>query len=171
MTNELPPLPPPEARLDASQPGKKRGRPWRRNSLLPASSSDPAVFSSDDDPALDNYIPGRRKRRYVGTWFNQNPASSDSAFGDDVQPTPRRAPRQFTRQLDSGIWMSLDGNDDNDNNDIEIELAVSRLPQPHHSPPRPSQNSKKPTMSAAEAYAKRVIERCISDGDETIDIS
>ncbi|KAK2075360.1 hypothetical protein P8C59_009491 [Phyllachora maydis] len=26
-------------------------------------------------------------------------------------------------------------------------------------------------MSAAEAYAKRVIERCISDGDETIDIS
>ncbi|CAK7269466.1 hypothetical protein SEPCBS119000_003582 [Sporothrix epigloea] len=65
------------------------------NQLLFNNSSDPAVFSSDDDPALDNYAPADsagganrrpwRKNRYIGTWYAQHPESTDSAFdgGDD----------------------------------------------------------------------------------------
>ncbi|EPE07521.1 leucine rich repeat family protein [Ophiostoma piceae UAMH 11346] len=55
--------------------------------LMLNNSSDPAVFSSDDDPALDNYAPDpatgghtRKKKRYVGAWFSQHPASADSTF-------------------------------------------------------------------------------------------
>ncbi|KAG7138509.1 hypothetical protein HYQ45_004381 [Verticillium longisporum] len=44
---------------------RKRGRARRSSNATPLfnNSSDPAVFSSDDDPALDNYVEGRRKKR------------------------------------------------------------------------------------------------------------
>lgn len=79
-------------------PSRKRARPdifdgSNGGSTTPAhqlmlnNSSDPAVFSSDDDPALDNYAPDpatgghtRKKKRYVGAWFAQHPASTDSTF-------------------------------------------------------------------------------------------
>lgn len=73
-------------------------------------SSDPAVFSSDDDPDVTNYAEGRRKKRYVGSWFQYTPASSDSAFGEDrpSMPAPRPS-RAFERNLDSGVYLASDG--------------------------------------------------------------
>src|SRR5262245_13740755 len=56
---------------------------------LISTSSDPAIFSSDDDPALENYTQGRRKKRLVGSWYEQHPTSSDSSFGEDVLPKPK----------------------------------------------------------------------------------
>ncbi|CAK7563118.1 MAG: hypothetical protein SEPTF4163_000977 [Sporothrix epigloea] len=97
----LPRFPPSVAAGIISGPGRKRvrrnifdtsgARSLPPNQLLFNNSSDPAVFSSDDDPALDNYVPYdsnsgsatsqfRRKNRYVGSWFAQHPQSSDSAM-------------------------------------------------------------------------------------------
>jgi len=145
---------------------KKRVR-TRRSSAASASafnSSDPAVFSSDDDPALDNYIEGRKKRKYVGSWFRQEPVlSSDSAF-EDSQPRPLpKSRRTFKRQLDSGVWMGSDSTDDGFE---ELQVSVQpKLPELAQPAPPPQ-----PVISAAERHARAMIQRCLDDGDETVDL-
>ncbi|KAH6630470.1 hypothetical protein B0J18DRAFT_407714 [Chaetomium sp. MPI-SDFR-AT-0129] len=87
---------------------RKRGRNGQSPPTTSSTSSDPAFFSSDDDPAIDNYQShGRRKRRYVGSWFDQQPASSDSGVGEEsvtprarknYPPPRRRAKRRSSSQ-------------------------------------------------------------------------
>lgn len=141
-------------------------------------SSDPAVFSSDDDPALDNYVEGRRKRRYVGSWFHQQPASSDSAFDEPrghtrVVPLPRTK-RTLKRQLDSGVWMGSDGTDDCLEDvpmptearlpqldvDVDVDVALNR-----------ASLVQKPVVSQAEQLARQKIRACLDEGDENVDLS
>ncbi|KAK3365288.1 hypothetical protein B0T24DRAFT_683909 [Lasiosphaeria ovina] len=94
--------------------GRKRARGGNATYAPPhvLSSSDPAVFSSDDDAGLDNYVDGRRKKRYVGTWYDQHPVSStssDSALSVEWAAPPLPAhKREFRRQLDSGVWLEQD---------------------------------------------------------------
>ncbi|KAL6865586.1 hypothetical protein ACO1O0_001680 [Amphichorda felina] len=138
---------------------KKRGRfPPRQSgaSILSFNSSDPAVFSSDDDPALDNYVEGRRKKRYVGSWFQQQPASSDSAFGEPV-PQPKTK-RTLARQLDSGVFLGSDGTECDDMLELEIP---PRLPQ--------LERAVAPRMSESECLLQERIQLCLENGDETID--
>ncbi|KAG5943888.1 hypothetical protein E4U53_006992 [Claviceps sorghi] len=124
-------------------------------------SSDPAVFSSDDDPGLDNYVEGRKKKRYVGTWFQQHPTSSDSTFSETVTlPQPKRE-RKLVRQFDSGVYLGSDGSDDLSSEELELP-ARSRLPQLDQ---RPSV----PTLSRAELLARDKIRLCLEKGDETVD--
>ncbi|KAK1750213.1 CCR4-NOT transcription complex subunit 6-like-B [Echria macrotheca] len=174
----LPRLPGPPHRASAiGGYGRKRGR----GPLAPAAtaacfstSSDPAVFSSDDDPALDNYIHGRRKKRYVGSWYDQQPASSDSALGDDTRSIPLPKPkRQLRRQLDSGVWLSQgDEIDPDDVLDEVIELDSPRprllLPGGTMAPPPQPTNFRYP---AEEERAIEIIEDCIESGKEMVDLT
>lgn len=117
----LPRMPPARAADAIFGPNRKRGRIFdatgnasgsgsgshhlSAHQLLLNNSSDPAVFSSDDDPALDNYaLPDpngpsvggsriRKKKRYVGAWFAQHPASTDSTFDEDPSLPEQRARR------------------------------------------------------------------------------
>ncbi|KJZ74870.1 hypothetical protein HIM_05779 [Hirsutella minnesotensis 3608] len=143
---------------------RKRGR----NDLYEANassslfnSSDPAVFSSDDDPGLDNYVEGRRKKRYIGSWFQQQPTSSDSTFGE-ANPAPRPLKRTLTRQFDSGVFLGSDGTD---NEEILEELGTaprSKLPQLEH---RSIER-----VSNAELEARETVRRCIEQCSERIDL-
>jgi hypothetical protein len=159
--------------------GRKRSRMAFGSASVLSTSSDPAVFSSDDDPALDNYMHGaRRKKRYVGSWFDQQPASSDSndsAIGDDMRrPMPKPQPRQFRRQLDSGVWMGQDDSTDNDDYS-ELELRPSKIVTPSKacapsklsSPPIPLQRFK---FMEQELHAQSCIRRCVDEGTEEIDL-
>ena len=131
--------------------------------LLPfaSTSSDPAVFSSDDDPGLDNYVHGRRKRRYIGTWFNQQPASGDSGFGEDSQPLAKPPRRQLKRQMDSGVWMGSDASNETDDL-VPLEIPSMRRPELFLTKP--------PNLSAAEQIAMGTIEQCVEDGAEVVDL-
>ncbi|KAK3310929.1 uncharacterized protein B0T15DRAFT_489572 [Chaetomium strumarium] len=182
MEEEEPTLP----RLPVSLPAntrRKRGRKAESSPPHSATSSDPAIFSSDDDPTLDNYQnEGRRKRRYVGTWFDQHPASSDSGVGEDTPvsyPPPRRVgdpaqhpKREFKRQLDSGVWMGTDGTMSDTDDAVDMEPAAARLPLPPAparatmplSPTRPP-----PTWAERIAYSK--IRTCVENGWEEVDLS
>ncbi|KAK2600473.1 hypothetical protein N8I77_010001 [Diaporthe amygdali] len=149
-------------------------------SQLFSDSSDPAIFSSDDDPALDNYVEGRhKKKRYVGSWFQQRPASSDSGLSIRPESSGRpgsRCKRKFV-PVDSGVFMGSDGSID----DILDELppakankaifppatTKSMAPQPNQVP-RPSQRGQ---LSEAEAKAQEIIRRCIDRGIEDVDLS
>ena len=99
-------------------------------------SSDPALFSSDETPDAENYAGGKRrkKKHYAGTWWGEKIASSrlsraGSASGSDTSSTrgPRRTAlsidkrkkRQFTRNFDSGIFM----NSDDSQGSSELELS------------------------------------------------
>ncbi|KAG6001915.1 hypothetical protein E4U43_001213 [Claviceps pusilla] len=124
-------------------------------------SSDPAVFSSDDDPGLDNYVEGRKKKRYVGTWFQQHPTSSDSTFSEALTlPQPKRE-RKLVRQLDSGVYLGSDGSDDLCTEELEVAVRP-KWPQLDQRPPAP-------TLSRAELLAREKIQVCLEQGDETVD--
>jgi hypothetical protein len=167
----LPRLPPPLLRK-----GRKRRRVDYGSASVPNTSSDPAVFSGDEDPALDNYMhTDRRKKRYVGAWFDQHPASSDLAIGDDMRRSmlPPPPPRQLRRQLDSGVWMGQDDSTDNDDFP-EPELRPSKIVTPSKisAPPMtPSPISvQRSRYTASERHAQRIIQECIDEGKEEVDL-
>ncbi|KAK3987433.1 hypothetical protein QBC44DRAFT_271076 [Cladorrhinum sp. PSN332] len=158
-----------------SEEGRKRPRAEHAPPSQLSTSSDPAFFSSDDDPALDNYEEhGRRKKRYVGTWFNQQPAfSSDSFMDEEMTNEPpvrlhsalaKRAKREF-RKLDSGIYMSqsedsFDASDDNDKRaPPKPAFSYTRLQ------PRPQ------SIAVGEKIARERINDCIERGRESVDLS
>lgn len=121
-------------------------------------SSDPAIFSSDDDPGIDNYVAGRRKRKYVGSWYQQQPTSSDSTFSEvRILPKPKRS---FKRQLDSGVYLGSDTTDSDG------------LMEPPPPPDRPGViRLEKPVarISEAERAAREKVNVCVENGEEMID--
>ncbi|PNY27506.1 Uncharacterized protein TCAP_02572 [Tolypocladium capitatum] len=131
----------------------------RNSPSLACNSSDPAVFSSDDDPGLDNYVEGRRKKRYVGSWFQQHPTSSDSTFSEVIMP--KQSKRTLARQVDSGVFLGSDGSDVEDVTDALDIPARCKLPQ--------LDKRSVPRVSEAELAAREKIRTCIEQGDETID--
>ncbi|KAJ3497534.1 hypothetical protein NLG97_g1829 [Lecanicillium saksenae] len=144
---------------------RKRLRPVHPNTGTTApglyNSSDPAVFSSDDDPSLDNYVSGRRKRKYVGSWYQQFPTSSDSTFSETQQVLPRPK-RTLRRQLDSGVYLGSDGATDNESLPEMIDLPIhSKFPRIERPPV--------PMFSESEHLAQEKIRECLEQGNESID--
>jgi len=177
------PAPPLFGRGSGSSSGRKRGRDHgigtgtgtATPSSLFSTSSDPAVFSSDDDPALDNYMHGaRRKKRYVGSWFDQQLAASsdsiDSAMGDDMHSSsplvakpPRPRQRHLRRQMDSGVWMAQGDSTDYDEF-TDLEMRASKIPI---SSPTPVPRLR---FSIPELEAQGRIQECIDEGKDAVDL-
>ncbi|KXH60441.1 leucine Rich Repeat family protein [Colletotrichum salicis] len=147
---------------------RKRRYNFKSHSVAPPSwsnSSDPAVFSSDDDPGLDNYVEGRRKKKkYVGSWFHQQPASSDSATGE---PRPAlRGKRTLKRDLDSGVWMGSDSTDGDESVMMPDLPTQSKLPQLNRVMAR-----RRNVISTEELEARERVQQCLDSGTEYIDLS
>jgi hypothetical protein len=129
----------------------------------PPISSDPVLFSSDDDPSADNYTQERRKKKYRGPWYNQRPASDTSGEHD----SRRKTKRYFERQFDSGVFMGSDGTD------IDEE-SVQFEPEGRHALLSPRQSSAARIVTplpSAEDLASRLIQQCLEYGTESIDLS
>jgi hypothetical protein len=91
------------------------GHPRKRARHDDVISSDPPLFSSDDLPeAAENYSSERPKRLREGPWWT-----------DVSQPAgtigPRKKKRQFTRNLDSGIWMGSEGTEYSEEDQLREE--------------------------------------------------
>ncbi|KAF2804283.1 uncharacterized protein BDZ99DRAFT_502692 [Mytilinidion resinicola] len=82
---------------------KKRG--YSNISDAPHTSSDPPLFSSDDEPeaaGLENYEGQRKKQKHAGPWWRQ-------ANGKSRRPASRSARAEgLERNFDSGVWMNSD---------------------------------------------------------------
>lgn len=153
---------------------RKRGRDGAPTAPTFNNSSDPAVFSSDDDPHLENYTEGRhRKKRYVGTWFEQHPTSSDSTFSEAPQPLPKTK-RTFRRQLDSGVWMGSDPssvNMEDDRYSVDLE-DTAELMLPHETRGPLLKHARPiPPISPLEQAARDQIQKALDKGDLTVDLS
>lgn len=111
--------------------GRKRAYPFRAPSRERVPSSDIGVFSSDDDPALDNYVQARQKRRYRGTWYDHNHMMSDPGQDEDesqediVPETPKAKARGRGRGRGSG------------SNEAVVKLAAKPVGGTGHPPPTP----------------------------------
>ncbi|KAL8386982.1 hypothetical protein RB595_010246 [Gaeumannomyces hyphopodioides] len=129
-------------------------------------SSEPAIFSSDDDPSVDNYANGRRrKKRLVGSWFQQSEQLLSSEAGP--VPTATGIRRGLRRELDSGVWLASDDTiDANPKGEGPVHVDPTR---------RVSNGFNRATsfrnVTPEEAKAQRIIEKCIDEGDEKVDLS
>ncbi|KAJ8122425.1 hypothetical protein ONZ43_g1380 [Nemania bipapillata] len=145
---------------------RKRNRDGAPPQPLFSNSSDPAVFSSDDDPHIDNYVNGRHhKKRYVGSWFQQMPASSDSTFGEVAGPQPKPN-RTLERQLDSGVWMGSDELVDPDE-----DFLIGMEPSPEPKLPQLRNLQPAPSVSPEELIVRSRIDAAIEDSNPEIDLS
>ncbi|KAH9436849.1 hypothetical protein MCOR27_003393 [Pyricularia oryzae] len=145
-------------------------------------SSEPAAFSSDDDPSLESYSHhGRRKKRRIGSWFHQSSQqqlSSDPPFPEFVEGAASRpkaiapgAPRQLRRDMDSGVWLASD--DTVDKTIVPDEPTAAQAPSPLV--PRVASGLHRcasiRNISPEESLAQKIIQDCIEEGDEDVNIA
>ena len=157
--------------------GRRPTKRARLHDTSPAASSDPPLFSSDDDPSADNYSnPKRRqKMKYRGPWFKQEPDSASSSS----QPGERKAKRTFERQFDSAVWLGSDGTDGTDD-DTDYEFLKNApvppflakgLPMAMRPSPLRTRIISSRKYPSQEDVARQQIEKCLDDGVEDIDLS
>jgi hypothetical protein len=136
-------------------------------------SSDPPLFSSDDDPSAENYSGLRRhqKKKFRGPWFKQELELGTSRDG------VKTSKRTFQRQFDSAVWLGSDGTDVEDESifpeaGLPPSTPANILSLPMRQSPvrlRASQTSKE--HSSPEELAQKQIELCLEVGKEDIDLS
>lgn len=129
-------------------------------------SSEPAIFSSDDDPSVDNYANGRRrKKRLVGSWFQQSEQLLSSEAGP--VPTATGIRRGLRRELDSGVWLASDDTiDANPKGELPAHVDPTQRVSNGFSRAASFRN-----VTPEEAKAQKIIEKCIDEGDEKVDLS
>ncbi|RFU28154.1 hypothetical protein B7463_g8187, partial [Scytalidium lignicola] len=137
----------------------------------PVVSSDP-IFSSEDDPSVDNYNHNRQKRRYRGPWYRQQVASDppNQELDQDQPNTDRKVKRTLERQYDSGVWL---GSDFTDNDEVVDGLGPVNgfLNSRFHTRQVGLPRLNREISPSPEELAQRQIEMCLDTGNETIDLS
>lgn len=159
-------------------------------------SSDPAIFSSDDHaPTAEDYNSKRRKQKWSGTWWGEKSSGlAASGMSDGGK-------RKFTRNFDSGVWMGSEGTDASVEEELLKELQSAEKPanlltlppagiEPgfnyitedmaafEHTGRRKAYQSQAPQMTSevtrtASLYAavETIIDHCLEAGDENVDLS
>lgn len=145
-----------------------------RHNSFNAPSSDPPIFSSDDNPDADNYLYGReqrKKKKFRGPWYQQV-LQSETGSQDEIESTlpPKRMGRKFERKYDSGVYMGSDG----------TEIEEEFLEHAHRSLANSSALSLRQTRTASrpqpersqeEIWVQGRIQTCLEEGNERIDLS
>jgi hypothetical protein len=139
-----------------------------RHGSFAALSSDPAIFSSDDDPSADNYLRQRNKKKFRGPWYRQVLASETNSHEVDGSEPVKKADRKFERKYDSGVFLGSDGTDLDEVLEAIESKQASSLPLRQVRPPPRIQP---PEKSEEEVWVEAQIQRCLEDGNETVDLS
>jgi Leucine Rich repeats (2 copies) len=195
MEVDLPPLPisQDERPQDIFDVHHTRKRPRLEYDIT--SSSDPALFSSDDHaPTAEDYASKRRKQKWRGTWWGEKLKGRASSISNGGK-------RKFTRNFDSGVWMGSEETDTSFEeefitesrssekqasvltfpfstpkrgpHDAENEAAVSEgldsekaeQPLSHHT------NSEAGLKVSLYTAIDDIVDHCLEAGDENVDLS
>ena len=152
---QLPPLPP-------IRPNLSRKR--TRSDYAPATSSDPALFSSDDiTPDAANYAAKRQRGQRTGTWWQS-------------EDLPVRRKRSFRRNFDSGIFLGSEETDGSLEeeflNDFAKEEGGERLTQRlEHMRSSPVLDTKTSIRHGKFDLVLDIVKRCLEKGQEDVDLS
>lgn len=99
-------------RLGSSNGSRKRSHELEEDAASSHlhTSSDPALFSSDDNPDVENYlgVKRRKKKTYAGTWWGEKERTTRSESEASSSGAVERIKRKFTRNFDSGVFMASD---------------------------------------------------------------
>ncbi len=188
---DLPPLSQSVIREAQTPPRPSFLRPAKRTCPSehdPTTSSDPAFFSSDDQPpGAENYVGGHdKKHTYQGSWF-ERPSVKDGS-------RKRLRKREFTRNFDSGIFMGSETSEElasSDSFTMEDELLGDQqekaresrwshrleLGSPHTDMPGPDHTRKaKMALRPAALVSKEheevcaIVRQCLDIGKEDVDL-
>jgi len=171
---ELPPLP--------TGPPFRRKRTRSITSLDPATSSDPALFSSDEQaPSAEDYACKRRKKQYPGTWWGERLRKNNAG---------EHSERQFRRNFDSGIFMGSEGSSFGSSSGLEDELIEDQRKKQEENGDEDEDSfdwmtrlrrrgSKKETgklpkpklVSPQEQRVRSIMNKCLEYGREDVDFS
>jgi hypothetical protein len=144
----------------------------------PATSSDPATFSSDETaPGAENYASGKRKKHtFRGSWWDKHPVK------DGFRRSERKK-REWKRNFDSGIFMGSESEDplSSDSFTMEDELLndqkFAARPRATFLSPIKSSNStpkgkvRVQQMSEEHQRVCDIVRQCLENGQEDVDIS
>lgn len=178
---ELPPIPSstrqtfPNTQRPATLLTRKRTHPTYDDD--PATSSDPALFSSDEHaPDAENYASGKRKKHtYRGSWWDHQRVNKTSS-----------KKREFRRNFDSGVFMGSETSDEGLSSDsfgLEDELLRDQRQVKRTSPlfaiesvettPKAKIVSKPavPVTSSEHDAVCRVVRHALDNGKEDVDLS
>lgn len=143
-------------------------RPFKRSRLhsSPAASSDPPVFSSDDDPSADNYVArSRTKKKFRGPWYSQQLDDYEGGHGS------AGTKRTFERHFDSAVFMGSDGTDA----DSDADFSAGAFDQPLVAAFSPQKIAMRPAVKLAQPSAEymlqKEIESILENGKEDVDLS
>ena len=177
-----PPLPIPGTQAVPLTVGRKRVR-----EDYPTTSSDAPMFSSDDaSTSAENYLQQRSKRQYRGPWWN-------ISTGSTVSGEHPRKKREFKRAVDSGVWMGSDetveseeqledqdtASTSKDSQSIEAVLTnnvnAGILVKASWETPSflraPEQSQQLEETDAIRRHVLYIVQRCVDNGLEYIDLS
>lgn len=150
----------------------------------PTTSSDPALFSSDEQaPDAEQYVSEKRKKRvYTGSWWDRHPAKEGS------RKSGRN--REFTRNFDSGIFMGSESEEplSSDSFTLEDELLRDqeksngkdqqhfplRLPDmEHHENESRTKLAPKPPVPMPPEHVEvcEIVRQSLDQGKEDVDLS
>lgn len=162
-------------------------------------SSDPALFSSDETPDAENYSGNKRRKKktYTGTWWGERFRSAGSrSRRASSSASSRKVKRKFTRNFDSGIFMNSDEGSTDLSSDssfgaelFEEQRRVDDANQ-YDTPHTPVQQKSKLSLSfgspcsqgprsakkpilvdAREQHVMSVVRKCLEDSKEDIDLT
>lgn len=169
------------------------------NSSSIHTSSDPALFSSDETPDAENYSGGKRRKKktYTGTWWGERFLSTDSrGRRASSSASSRKVKRKFTRNFDSGIFMNSDEGSTDLSSDSSFgadfledqrRLGDATHYNPPHTPVQQKsklslsfgspasqglRSAKKPTLvDIREQQVMSVVRKCLEDSKEDVDLT
>ncbi|KJX93812.1 leucine rich repeat domain protein [Zymoseptoria brevis] len=147
-----PPLPPTLA-LPAMPHGRKRQLSEYDSNL----SSDP-LFSDDttDNEDLAAYDRPRRKRMIQGPWYSMGKRPVR-----DVQEAMYATPKGHLHIADSGVFMGSDGSEESSTILLQSQQKLQAL----------HVRERAEDATTGERAAERIVNACVEDGKETIDLS
>lgn len=161
--------------------GRKRAFQLNTTFTEPVYSSDLGVFSSDDDPGLDNYAHGRHKRRYHGAWYDHSHVKSQTVDEDTDQVTPRKAIRNdvYSTPNDHSSVPPSSGSTWTtwSHTSPPSSQKTTSLPAWAQMSPSSSQRAALPIPATISKQITRIqdviqqIDDCIDNGKDTIDLS
>ncbi len=178
---DLPPMPQPASRSRPALLTRKRTiEDYNDDVAMSAASSDPALFSSDENgPGAEDYSTKRRKKVYAGSWFQHRA----KANREDKK-------REFKRNYDSGIFMGSESSEPPSSDSLgsleeelmrdqrRMELDLQTAPKAHSSRSRPLLRSSslpfrhaQPDVSPQHRSVTHIVQCCLDRGEESVDLS
>lgn len=169
------------------------------NSSSIHTSSDPALFSSDETPDAENYSGSKRRKKktYTGTWWGERFLKHGSkSRRASSSASSRKAKRKFTRNFDSGIFMNSDegstdlSSDSSFGADLIEDQKRGDGSYHYNGPTTPVQqksklclsfgspasqgprSAKKPMLvDVREQHVMSVVRKCLEDSKEDVDLT